>query len=78
MIGAPLRLTTKAVRKTDYWIALPVDAPIEGGVSGDTLVELYEEVEAAKHFILDVPPEAEIVVTYLYEVAGVPPTVLDA
>ncbi|MFF3440303.1 hypothetical protein [Streptosporangium sp. NPDC002721] len=77
MTDAPLRLTMKAVRKTDYWIALPMDAPIQGGVSGDTLAELYEEVEAAKHFILDAPAEAEIVVTYLYEVAGVPPAVLD-
>jgi hypothetical protein len=53
----------RAVRKTDYWIALPVGAPIAGGVSGDTLAELCEEVEAVKHFILDVFPEA--VVTYL-------------
>ncbi|MFI6507077.1 hypothetical protein ACIBCT_05690 [Streptosporangium sp. NPDC050855] len=56
MTGTPLRLTMKAVRKTDYWIALPVDAPIAGGVSGDTLTELYEEVEAAKHFILGASP----------------------
>ncbi|MER5644370.1 hypothetical protein [Streptosporangium sp. NPDC002524] len=77
MTGAPLRLTMKAVRKTDYWIALPTNAPIRGGVSGDTLAELYEEVEAAKHFILDAPAETEIIVTYLYEVAGVPPAVLD-
>ncbi|MEU9831979.1 hypothetical protein AB0D67_10625 [Streptosporangium sp. NPDC048047] len=77
MNSTPLQLTMRAVRKSDYWIALPVDAPIRGGVSGDTLAELYEEVEAAKHFILDAPAEAEIVVTYLYEVDGVPPTVLE-
>ncbi|MER5323484.1 hypothetical protein [Streptosporangium roseum] len=77
MTGTPLQLTMRAIRKADYWIALPVDAPIAGGVSGDTLPELYEEVEAAKHFILDAPSDAEIIVAYLYEVAGVSPTVLD-
>ncbi|MEU0480619.1 hypothetical protein ABZ260_15700 [Streptosporangium sp. NPDC006013] len=63
MTGTPLRLMMKAVRKTGYWVALPVDAPIKGGVSAGTLAELYEEVEAAKHFILGAPPEVEIVVT---------------
>jgi hypothetical protein len=37
----------RAVRKTDYWIALPVDAPIVGGVSGDTFAELSKRSKHA-------------------------------
>lgn len=42
---------------TTVWGADPIDAPIATGVTGPTLAELFDEVEAVKHFILGVPKE---------------------
>ncbi|RCG30170.1 hypothetical protein DQ384_15545 [Sphaerisporangium album] len=61
-------LDTKMV----VWGADPIDAPIRSGVSARTLAELFEEVEAIKHFILDLPAEVPVSVEYVYEIAGVP------
>ncbi|MEV5409405.1 hypothetical protein AB0K60_11300 [Thermopolyspora sp. NPDC052614] len=60
----------------DVWHASPVDAPIRSGVNGETLSELFEEVEAVKHFILGLPKETPVSVEYVYELPGVPCEVL--
>jgi hypothetical protein len=60
------QLTAQAIRKNGYWIAL-FDGYPSGGVSGDTLAELHQEVEAVKHFILDLPVNAAIDVEYVYD-----------
>jgi hypothetical protein len=60
----------------DVWHASPVNAPIRSGVNGETLSELFEEVEAVKHFILGVPKETPVAVEYAYELPGVPSEVL--
>ncbi|WP_327584187.1 hypothetical protein OHA25_51680 [Nonomuraea sp. NBC_00507] len=60
------RLIARAIRKDGYWIALFEGYP-SGGVAGDTLAELHEEVDAVKHFVLDVPAEAVIDVEYVYD-----------
>ncbi|MFC0862553.1 hypothetical protein ACFHYQ_09625 [Sphaerimonospora cavernae] len=54
------------------WGADPIDAPIAGGISGETLAELREEVEAVKHFILDLPSDVPVAVEYVFELPGVP------
>jgi hypothetical protein len=56
---------------TIVWGADPIDAPIVGGVSGETLAELREEVEAVKHFILDLPEDVPVAVEYVFELPGV-------
>ncbi|GAA4597069.1 hypothetical protein GCM10023194_70890 [Planotetraspora phitsanulokensis] len=58
---------------TVVWGADPIDAPIAGGVSGETLAELREEVEAVKHFILDLPGDVPVAVEYIFELPGVSP-----
>ncbi|GIH73505.1 hypothetical protein [Sphaerimonospora thailandensis] len=55
------------------WGADPIDAPIAGGVSGETLAELQDEVEAIKHFILDLPTDVPVAVEYVFELPGVSP-----
>jgi hypothetical protein len=60
----------------DVWHASPVDAPIRSGVNGETLSELFEEVEAVKHFILDLPKETPVDVEYIFDLPGVPSEVL--
>ncbi|MEV6986646.1 hypothetical protein AB0M95_36060 [Sphaerisporangium sp. NPDC051017] len=65
-------LDTKIV----VWGADPTDAPIRSGVSARTLAELFEEVEAVKHFILDLPTDVPISVEYAYELPGVPQDLL--
>ncbi|MEV6987445.1 hypothetical protein AB0M95_40165 [Sphaerisporangium sp. NPDC051017] len=61
-------LDTKIV----VWGADPTAAPIRSGVSARTLAELFEEVEAVKHFILDLPTDVPISVEYVYEIPRVP------
>jgi hypothetical protein len=56
---------------TIVWGADPIDAPIVGGVSGETLAELRDEVEAVKHFILDLPEDVPVAVEYVFELPGV-------
>ncbi|MEV7964887.1 hypothetical protein AB0O34_02770 [Sphaerisporangium sp. NPDC088356] len=65
-------LDTKIV----VWGADPLDAPIRSGVTGRTLAELFEEVEAVKHFVLDLPEDVPISVEYVYEISGVPQELL--
>ncbi|MEO3799091.1 hypothetical protein [Nonomuraea sp. B1E8] len=60
------RLIAQAIRKDGYWIALFEGHP-SGGVSGDTLAELHQEVEAVKHFVLDLPADVTIDVEYVYD-----------
>jgi hypothetical protein len=52
------------------WTGLPDGYP--GSAGGRTVAELFEEVEALKHFITGEDAAADIAVEYLYEVAGVP------
>lgn len=59
-------LTARAIRKDGYWIALFEGYPT-GGVSGDNLAELHEEVEAVKHFVLDLSPDTPVTVNYVYD-----------
>lgn len=59
---------------TDVWVGLPIDAP--GSVSGDTLTELFEEVEAIKHFVLGLPKDTPVTVEYVYDLPGVQPETL--
>lgn len=56
------------------WVALAVGAP--GSVSGESLAELVEEVEAVKHFCLGLPEETPVSVEYVYELPGLPQEVL--
>ena len=63
---------------TVVWGADPIDAPVAGGVSGETLAELREEVEAVKHFILDLPEDVPVAVEYVFELPGVAPEELIA
>ncbi|MEU8192661.1 hypothetical protein AB0C10_02630 [Microbispora amethystogenes] len=58
---------------TVVWGADPIDAPMVGGVSGETLAELREEVDAVKHFILDLPDDVPVAVEYVFELPGVSP-----
>jgi predicted RNase H-like HicB family nuclease len=67
------RITMRIINKGGYWIALAEDVPdFHGGVAGDTLAELHEEIEAVKHFAVGVPKETRVDVNYIYEIQGVP------
>lgn len=78
MSSQQARVTMKVINKGDHWIAVVEDVPdFHGGVAGGSLVELYAEVEAIKHFALNVPPEVDVAVDYLYEIPGVSLEVLD-
>lgn len=59
-------ITARVIRKDGYWIALFEGYP-SGGVSGDSLDELREEVEAVKHFVLDLAPDVSVTVEYVYD-----------
>jgi hypothetical protein len=78
------RLTFRITReetldtKITVWGADPVDAPIPTGVTGRTLAELFEEIEAVKHFILDMPKETPVEADLVYELPGVSAEALDA
>lgn len=71
------RLTFRVSREraldidAEVWYAGPVDAPIRSGVSAVTLTELWEAVEAVKHFVLGVPEDTAITVEYVYDLPGV-------
>lgn len=56
------------------WSGLPEGYP--GSAGGRTVAELFEEVEALKHFMTGEDPATDITVDYLYEVADVPVQVL--
>ena len=58
----------RVIREADHWVALVEGiADFQGGVTGDTIEELHEEVEAVKHFALDVPKGTEVIVGYIDE-----------
>lgn len=56
------------------WTGLPDGYP--GSAGGRTVAELFEEVEALKHFMTGDDPATDIRVDYLYEVADSPVEVL--
>lgn len=56
------------------WTGLPEGYP--GSASGRTVAELFEEIEALKHFMTGQDPATDIGVDYLYEVDGFPVEVL--
>jgi hypothetical protein len=60
-------LKVEVLKKDGYWLGLPIDAP--GSASGDTLPELFAEVEFSKHFYADVTKDTPVCVEY---VAGWP------
>lgn len=51
------------------WTGLPKGYP--GSAGGRTVPELWQEIKALKHFMVDVDPETEISVEYVYEVPGI-------
>jgi hypothetical protein len=53
------------------WSAVPVGVAAGGGVSGESLAELFAEVEAIKHFCLDLPVDTPVTVDFVYDVPGV-------
>jgi len=57
----------RVLKKADYWVALSINAP--GSASGDTLPELFAEVEFHKHFCLGLSKDEPVRVEY---VAGQP------
>jgi hypothetical protein len=65
MTHAVHRLTVRILKKDGYWIGLPIDAP--GSMVGDTLSDLFEDVEAAKHFCLGLPKETTVIISYTYD-----------
>jgi len=60
-------LAVRVLKKADYWVALSINAP--GSASGDTLPELFAEVEFHKHFCLGLSKDEPVRVEY---VAGQP------
>ncbi|MEU7005008.1 hypothetical protein [Nonomuraea sp. NPDC046570] len=62
------RVTREATVDTGepVWVAGPVGHPI-GCVSAFNLADLHEEVEAIKHFVLDLPTTEPITVKYDYQ-----------
>lgn len=78
MSSRQARLTMKVISKGDHWIAVVEDvADFQGGVAGASLSELYAEVEAIKHFALNVGEEVDVAVDYIYEIPGLSVEVLD-
>lgn len=60
-------LKVEVFRENGYWVGLPTGAP--GSMSGDTIAELFAEVEFHKHFCADLDKEVPLPVEY---VAGQP------
>jgi hypothetical protein len=69
------RLAVRVLKKDGYWIGLPIDAP--GSMVGDTLVELFADAEAAKHFCLGLPDDALVAVSYAYDLPEFDEEVID-
>jgi hypothetical protein len=69
------RLAVRVLKKDGYWVGLPIDTP--GSMIGDTLTELFEEVEAAKHFCLALPKEATVTVSYTYDLPEIDEEIID-
>lgn len=60
-------LKVEVFREDGYWVGLPAGVP--GSMSGDTIAELFAEVEFHKHFCADLPEDVPLPVEY---VAGQP------
>lgn len=79
--AAAKRLTFRILREQTLdsgawvWTGLTEDG-YSGSAAGRTLTELFEEIAALKHFILDEDPATDIAVDYVYEVEGFPAEVL--
>jgi hypothetical protein len=56
-------LKVEVLKKDGYWVGLPIDAP--GSMSGDTLPQLFAEVEHSKYVCLWVPNAVSVSVEYL-------------
>jgi hypothetical protein len=56
-------LKVEVLKKEGYWVGLPVDAP--GSMSGETLPQLFAEVEYSKYVCLWVPKAVPVSVEYL-------------
>lgn len=61
------QLKVQVLKEDDFWVGLPVG--VAGGTTGDTLPELFAEIEFIKHFCADVPKHVPVSVEY---VAGQP------
>ncbi len=78
--AAQQRLTVRVRREQALdsgawvWTGLPEGYP--GSAAGRTVAELFEEIEALKHFMTGDDPATDIAVDYLYEVADLPAEVL--
>jgi hypothetical protein len=75
MTHAVHRLAVRVLKKDGYWIGLPIDAP--GSMTGDTLNDLFEDVETFKHFCLGLPKETPVVVSYTYDLPEFDEEVID-
>jgi hypothetical protein len=60
-------MKVEVFKEDDHWVAVPVGLP--GSMSGDTMAELFAEVECHKHFCADIPEDHPLPVEY---VAGEP------
>jgi hypothetical protein len=69
------RLAVRVSNEDGYWVGLPIDAP--GSMVGDTLADLFEEVEAAKHFCLALSKETPVMVSYTYDLPEFDEEVID-
>jgi hypothetical protein len=69
------RLAVRVLKKDGYWIGLPIDEP--GSMVGDTLTDLFEDVEAAKHFCLGLRKETPVMVSYTYDLPEFDEEVID-
>jgi hypothetical protein len=67
LTGHPHHLKVEVFKEDESWLGLPVGAP--GYMSGDSLPELFADVEFTKHFCADVPRHVPLSVEY---VAGQP------
>lgn len=60
-------MKVEVFKEDGHWVAVPVGLP--GSMSGDTIAELFAEVECHKYFCADVPENQPLPVQY---VAGQP------
>lgn len=80
MSTQPVELTVVVKREQTLdtgnwvWTALPQGYP--GSAGGRTLTELFQEMDAIKHFVTDTEPGTEISVDYVYQLPGVSAAIL--
>ena len=61
------RVKVRVLKRDGYWVGLSRD--LAGGLTGDTLPELFAEIEFTKHSCVGLPKDAAVCVEY---VAGQP------